>query len=383
MADTTSSGQGSSYQGLNSNAAPTFSNTSNNDSAQAQASNLKDTVVNSEVHAQNAMNAVANHPVTQNITQGPMAEKARDQMDKTSNEFSNVANSRKVPDQPAATGQPLTQYHSLFYNILSWENPRVTAISYVSIVALIFVTRYVPILKLTLKGAYIVLGVIAAAESAGKFIFDRGVASQMRPRKYYTIPRETLEASLEDAEQFVNFFIIELQRIVFAENIYATIGAFTSALLAYFLIKFTPTWGVALVFTTVIYFAPLIYLQNKEFIDHHLNNASNVINEQTSQFRDLAAQQASHATEVTKSTVGQLSAKAQELMGQAQDRAAQPDVPNPGNLNPAKDEPERNASNNVSSSDFPSAPKTSFEHGGLSSTEPHAEHSGESRVPAQ
>jgi len=46
----------------------------------------------------------------------------------------------------------------------------------------------------------------------------------MRPRKYYTIPRETLEASLEDAEQFVNFFIIELQRIVFAENVYATIG---------------------------------------------------------------------------------------------------------------------------------------------------------------
>lgn len=49
MADTTSSGQSSSYQGLNSNAAPTFSNTSNNDSAQAQAANLKDTVVNSEV----------------------------------------------------------------------------------------------------------------------------------------------------------------------------------------------------------------------------------------------------------------------------------------------------------------------------------------------
>jgi len=125
-------------------------------------------------------------------------------------------------------------------NIHQWENPRVTAISYVSIIALIFVTRYVPILKLTLKGTYIVLGgkkqragsnevkltttVIAAAEATGKFIFDRGVASQMRPRKYYTIPRETLEASIEDAEQFVNFFIIEVQRIVFAENVYATIG---------------------------------------------------------------------------------------------------------------------------------------------------------------
>ena len=48
-----------------------------------------------------------------------MAESAKVQMDKTSNEFSNVAASRKVPDQPAATGQPLTHYHSLFYNILS------------------------------------------------------------------------------------------------------------------------------------------------------------------------------------------------------------------------------------------------------------------------
>ena len=52
-----------------------------------------------------------------------MAENARIQMDKTSNEFSNVANSRKVPDQPAATGQPLTHYHSLFYNILSVSLP--------------------------------------------------------------------------------------------------------------------------------------------------------------------------------------------------------------------------------------------------------------------
>ena len=64
---------------------------------------------------------------------------------------------------------------------------------------------------------------IAAAEVAGKLIFDRGLASQMRPKKYYTIPRETLERSLEDVEQLINFFVIEFQRIVYAENIYATI----------------------------------------------------------------------------------------------------------------------------------------------------------------
>lgn len=46
----------------------------------------------------------------------------------------------------------------------------------------------------------------------------------MRPRKYYTIPRESIESSAEDLEQFLNFFVIEFQRIVFAENIYATVG---------------------------------------------------------------------------------------------------------------------------------------------------------------
>jgi len=41
------------------------------------------------------------------------------QKDKTANEFRNVMDSRVVPDEKAATGQPLTHYHSMFFNILS------------------------------------------------------------------------------------------------------------------------------------------------------------------------------------------------------------------------------------------------------------------------
>lgn len=58
----------------------------------------------------------------------------------------------------------------------------------------------------------------------GKLIFDHGFATKVRPRKYYTIPRESLEAVLEDFEQLVNFFVIEAQRIVFVENIYVTLA---------------------------------------------------------------------------------------------------------------------------------------------------------------
>lgn len=73
--------------------------------------------------AQAAANTVQNHPATQSVKDtfgnGPVADMAKDQHAKTTSEFSNLANSRTTPDQSTATGQPLTHYHSFFYNLLS------------------------------------------------------------------------------------------------------------------------------------------------------------------------------------------------------------------------------------------------------------------------
>jgi hypothetical protein len=67
----------------------------------------------------------------------------------------------------------------------------------------------------------------ALAEVVGKTILGNGLTSNFRPKKYYTIPRDSLNRFLDDVDQFLNFFVIEAQRIVFAENIYAT-GAVSS-----------------------------------------------------------------------------------------------------------------------------------------------------------
>ena len=76
------------------------------------------------------------------------------------------------------------------------------------------------------------MSVTAAAEVAGKLVFSQGLASSFRPRRYYTIPREALEACLEDFEQLINFFVIEFQRILFAENPLHT-GAVSSPSICY------------------------------------------------------------------------------------------------------------------------------------------------------
>ena len=174
----------------------------------------------------------------------------------------------------------------------------------------------------------------------------------MRPRKYYTINRQSLDAVSDDVEQFINFFVIEFQRIVFAENVYATIAAFISSLAGYLLVKFVPTWGLAVIATSLVYLLPLIYIKNRAVIDKQLHNAGVIINQQTTQLRDLAAEHSNRAASVVQSTASEYSTKAQELIGSAKNRAASPSAPNPANTNPFKNEPERE----ITKEDFPSAP---------------------------
>ena len=50
------------------------------------------------------------------------------------------------------------------------------------------------------------------------------MAASLRPRRYYRVPKETLETFLDDVEQLINFFVIEFQRILFAENVTVTVG---------------------------------------------------------------------------------------------------------------------------------------------------------------
>lgn len=69
------------------------------------------------------------------------------------------------------------------------------------------------------------IAVTATAEIAGQTLLGGdGLATRMRPRKYFTIPKESLERFLDDFEQLINFFVIEFQRILFAENIWATVA---------------------------------------------------------------------------------------------------------------------------------------------------------------
>ena len=88
-----------------------------------------------------------------------------------------------------------------------------------------------------------------------------------------------------------------------------------ASLLSYYLIKIVPFWGLSLIGTSVVFLTPLIYVTNKELIDHHLANANDVVSAQGAQFRDLASQHTATATSTIKNYAGDYSVKAQELIG--------------------------------------------------------------------
>jgi len=317
--------------------------------------NAKNTVVN---NASAAADAVKNHPITQNIANGPVAENVKDQTAKTSTEFSNLAASRTTPATPAATGQPLTHYHSFFSSLLSWEHPRASGIAYLATVIFIFAARYLDIIRYSFKLTYMILGITVLAEAVGKGLFSTGFTSQVRPKKYYTVSKETLNSLIGDVHELINFFVIEAQQIVFAENLFVSGAAFIGAFLSYYLIKIVPFWGMSLIGTSVLFLTPLIYKTNKELIDANLSKASSVINQQTVQVKNLASQQAARATETTKSFVGDYSAKAQEMIGSARGRSVSPIA----SAKPAKTEP-LDVKENIpayKSEDFPIAPKEEF-----------------------
>lgn len=256
-----------------------------------------------------AYNSVANGPVAQNV---------KDQTAKTTNELNNLAGARQTPANPAATGQPLTHYHSFFSELLSWNNPRASAIAYATIISLIFSVRYLDVFRWAFKLTWMVLGITIAAEVAGKTLMNQGFATQLRPRKYYTVPKETLDAMIGDVHELINFFVIESQRILFAENIGASAAAALGAFLSYYLVKVVPYWGLSLIATTVLFFAPLIYTTNQELIDSQLKHASEIVSAQTSQLRTVAQKNTEKATQVTKQYMGDYTAKAQSLIKGAQ-----------------------------------------------------------------
>lgn len=94
--------------------------------------------------------------------------------------------------------------------------------------------------------------------------------------------------------------------------------------------------------------APLIYVNNKELIDSQIEYATNTLNKQASQVKEVAGHHTARATETVKQYAGDYTSKAQEYIGSARSQSNSPVV---------SSTPSAPKNTSYNSSDFPIAPK--------------------------
>jgi len=196
-----------------------------------------------------------------------------------------------IPEKP-----PTTHFHNFFYDTFTWKYPRTTGLFFLGSLVFLLLGHYVNILRYVFKGAYITFAVTAAFEFLGRPTTGTGFMTQVRPKRYYIIPRENMDNIFAEIHDFLNFVVLETQRILFVEKLTTTVGAFVLSYLGYVLIKYLPIWGLTLLADVMIFTFPLIYIQNQEVIDHHVHQASSVVSERVVHAKNLAEK---HTTEYT------------------------------------------------------------------------------------
>lgn len=62
------------------------------------------------------------------------------------------------------------------------------------------------------------------AEFAGRSFGPNNFVSRMRPRQYKKVPESTLNGTLKDIHDFIQYTVVQAQKVIFAEDLEKTFG---------------------------------------------------------------------------------------------------------------------------------------------------------------
>jgi hypothetical protein len=159
----------------------------------------------------------------------------------------------------------------------------------------------------------------------------------MRPMEYKTIPEKTLNATLHDIHDLLQAAVVEVQRMLYGEDLNNAFLAFVGFTLTYWLLKITSPFSLAVLGLVSLYTAPLIWspqgrkvarefkqrteelaqvaVEQSKAMAHDANvKASELVNATTEQSKALAQDAKARASEIA--------AKASDLAGNTKDRAS-------------------------------------------------------------
>ncbi|RYC60189.1 hypothetical protein CHU98_g6032 [Xylaria longipes] len=108
------------------------------------------------------------------------------------------------------------------YKYISWEDPVRTLGSYLGLLGLLYGVHYLHCTQLLLKMSATALGVVFFTSIVSRSTKNDFVA-RMRP-EYKEVPEAILNATLSDIHDLVQYLAVEVQKIMYGENLGKTFG---------------------------------------------------------------------------------------------------------------------------------------------------------------
>lgn len=165
--------------------------------------------------------------------------------------------SHPEPEHPGPFKQILAHPDSV-YRYINWEDPTRTLAVYLGALGILFGAHYLPLTQIVLKTGATALGVVSVTEFASRSFSGNSLSARLRPKEYKTIPEPTLNATLKDIHDFIQYAVDQAQRIVFGQDLGKTFATFLGFMGLFWLTKMISPFWFAVMALTSIFVAPLI-----------------------------------------------------------------------------------------------------------------------------
>jgi len=217
------------------------------------------------------------------------------------------------PEQPGLFKKILAHPDSL-YKYINWEDPIRTLGLYIGALSILVGAHYLPLTQVVLKGGVTTLGVVSVTEFASRLFSASSLSTRLRPKEYKQIPESTLNATLKDIHDFIQYAVVQAQRIVFGQDLGKTFAAFLGFTVLYWLTKVVSPFWLIVMGLTSIFVAPFVSSQQGRAAAHDASvRAQELSNAAAEQGRVLAKNGQVKAAELSskgKQTAADLSAQA-------------------------------------------------------------------------
>ena len=109
--------------------------------------------------------------------------------------------------------------------------------SYICAISILFGAHYLPLTQLFLKAGFTTLGglkrlarfckhisnskllVVSIVEFASRSCVSNSLSTRLRPKEYKKVPESTLNATLKDIHDFIQYAVVQAQRIVYGQDL--------------------------------------------------------------------------------------------------------------------------------------------------------------------